>query len=95
MFGRNSTENQSDLEIFAIYDTKAKAYKPPAFAKNRHIAVRDLTNVMRDNPKHELFLNAEDFQVFKLGSYSFQSGKIEAHPPEHVANLHEIKASAQ
>lgn len=33
MFGRNEIEKQADLEIFAIYDSKAKAYRPPAYSK--------------------------------------------------------------
>lgn len=95
MFGRNEIEKQADLEIFAIYDSKAKAYRPPAYSKNKFTAVREVENVMKQNKDHEYNTNSEDFKIFKLGSYDFQTGLITSHPPEHVTNLHELKAPVQ
>jgi len=97
MFGK--TNDKIDSEIFAIYDTKVQSYGAPLFATNRHDVVRQLTNMFREpeqQQKNQLFLNAEDFSIFKIGTYEKTKGLIVGqNPPEHVANLHELKALIQ
>lgn len=95
MFGQN--KETPDMEIFTIYDTKSKSYRAPSYGLNKHVVIREITNLLRDpaQANNQLLLNAEDFQIFKIGSYDYATGQITAHKPEHIANLHEIKASLQ
>lgn len=87
--------HQEDFQYFVIYDTKTNHYHNPAPAINQFDAMRQLESLMKD-PKeasNHIVSNAEDFQLFKVGSYDRKSGIIKAHQPEHVVNLHEIKAA--
>lgn len=98
MFGNKKDETKIDSEIFSIYDSKVQAYGAPIFATNQHDIVRQLTNMFRDpeqQTKNQLFLNAEDFSVFKIGSYEKSTGKLFPQNPEHVANMHDLRALIQ
>ena len=95
MFSKN--DKTPDMEIFTIYDTKSKSYRAPSYGLNKHVVIREITNLLRDpaQAQNVLLLNAEDFQIFKIGEYDYQTGMITSHKPEHIANLHEIKTSLQ
>lgn len=93
MFGKKI--NQPDLEAFTIFDSKSQSYRPPMFAANRHVFVREITNCFRDpqeQAKNQLFVNAEDFAIFKVGSFDVGLGKLVTHEAEHVANLHDLRS---
>lgn len=94
MFGQKN-ETQPDLEIFAMWDSKAQCYKPPVLSTNKHTALRELSKLMSENKSHEFFSNAEDFQLFKIGDYSYRTAKINWHNPEAITGLHELKAALQ
>lgn len=96
MFG-SQQKPQADLEIFVMYDSKVGVYHKPTYARNRHDVLRQLDNFMADpeQEKDMLYTNAEDFSLFKIGTYSQTSGQITPCNHEHVANLHEIRSSAQ
>lgn len=91
MFGK--TETKPDLLIFAVYDVKAENYRDPMFARQHWDIVRDYESMIRANTKDIIVTNAEDFQVFQIGTYERATGKINSTAPKHVINLHEVKAS--
>lgn len=94
MFGKQQ-KNEPDMQYFTIYDTKAGAYRDPILTLNKLVILRELHNMMlKKDPENQLFSNAEDFQVFKIGDYYRKTGTIESCNPEHICNLHEVKASA-
>lgn len=95
MFGKN--DQKPDFEYFAIYDSKADFYREPMLAINRHDMVRLIQSLMSDpaQQRNQLVTNSEDFAIFKVGDYTKKTGLIRGHNPEHVANLHELKASIQ
>lgn len=97
MFGKksNANETKSTLHIFTIYDSKAQAYGDPLMDVNHFALTRAIANTFRSQPDNKYLVNAEDYQVFKIGEYSNHTGIINAHPPEHVLNLHELKATMQ
>lgn len=90
-------EINSDIEIFTVYDSKVESYDFPIFAQSKAALIRDILNIFGDpqqkNNKH--LVNAEDFSVFKIGSYSKKEGKLHTHQPEHVVNLHELRSASR
>lgn len=96
MFGKN--KDKVDYEIFSIYDSKVDAYEMPMFAINQHDLTRQILNNFKDTSQHKtnkFFLNAEDFSLFRIGAYTKKSGTLLTQNPEHIANLHELRAAAQ
>jgi len=92
MFGKKDT--QVDLEVFTIYDTKTSSYGEPTLAPNHLSLIREVTNMMSDpsQSKNPFFRNAEDYQIFRIGTYSRKTGLITTQNLEHIANMHDIKA---
>jgi len=95
MFGKK-TQSSEDLEYFVVYDSKVGRYRNPVLATNRFEIIRETERMMRDPEmrKNELVTNAEDFQVFKIGSWSKTTGQITPCNHEHILNLHELKTIA-
>lgn len=94
MFGQKK-EKQNDLEMFVYFDSKSKSYGAPMYAANKEDLTRSILNLFRDpetQAKNTLFLNAEDFSVFRVGSYDKSTGIVTAINPEHVVNLHDLRA---
>lgn len=95
MFGRKPESNIPDSQIFVYFDSKAKAYGLPMFSINQHALIRDVVNMLRDpqeQVKSQLYLNAEDFAIFKIGTYDKSTGTITGQPPEHIVNMHDLRA---
>lgn len=44
--------------------------------------------------KNKYLLNAEDYSIFRIGSYSKTTGIIQSQNLEHVANMHDLRAMA-
>ena len=89
--------SQPDFELFTIYDSKTAIYDKPMFAKNKNDLVREFINFYQ-NPDHKqskLVLNAEDFSLFKIGSYDSSHGVISTQNIEHVANMIDLRSIAQ
>lgn len=95
MFGQK-TKHQADLMIFTIFDNKTGSYEIPFFAVNHLDLQRQIINMFRDpGQKNNKFLvNAEDFQIFRLGSYDRKTGVILSGEMEHVCNLHDLRILA-
>lgn len=97
MFGSKKTEMQVDQNCYVIHDSKVGAYRDPQFAYNEEVLRRALINECSD-PKLQhcdIFLNAEDFSVFKIGVYNRKLGRLETHEPQHVVNMIDIRTQAQ
>lgn len=56
------------LEIFSVYDVKARAFGRPFFDQRQELAIRNITQAVRtkDNP---LCHFPEDFALYHLGSF--------------------------
>lgn len=87
----------TDLELFTIYDSKTMSYGTPTQAVNKNDLMRNIINMFQDpsQKSNMLFTNAEDYSIFKIGSYSKSTGTIEVCNLEHIANLHDLRALAQ
>lgn len=92
---RKNESNPPDFEYFTIFDSKSGLYREPFLAINRHDMLRQTENLIKDPQQKQnvLVTNSEDFQLFKIGDFTKRTAKINWHEPEHIANLHEIRAS--
>lgn len=78
------------VEIFTIYDEKAKAYVQPYFAINRGVAVRMFANeVNRDGS--QMRASAEDFTLFFVGSFDDANGTFVISSPELVVTALQVR----
>jgi hypothetical protein len=95
MFGKQ--KKQVDIEAFAMYDSKVLAYSDPMFAINQHDMTRQILNTFKDpsQSQNKYLVNAEDYSLFKVGEYDRKQGIFTGCNPEHVANIHDIRAAAQ
>lgn len=96
MFGRKS-DLRSDVQFFTLFDSKSQSYSNPTFAPNSESMIRELLNLFRDpgQAQNMYLLNAEDFSLFRIGSFDKSTGLLSAHNLEHVANLVDLRASVQ
>lgn len=95
MFGKGKSEEiQKDVEIFTVFDSKTNSYELPTFAFNHHDCVRQIINMFKDpsQAKNKFLLNAEDYSLFRIGSYSKRTGLIYTEQLTHIANLHDLRA---
>lgn len=94
MFGKN--KQNADIEFYTVFDSKAGTYAEPFPAPNKEVLIRDFANAFRkeDAPKvNRYYINAEDFSVFKIGSFDSRTGTLSAQTMEHVINLHDLRAA--
>lgn len=94
MFNTKKDSPDHDLELFSIYDSKVGNYREPMFAINQYDLLRTIQNdfTKPEVQKAPIFTNAEDFSVFKVGTFTKKTGHIGSQQPEHIVNLHEIRA---
>lgn len=93
MFGKKN--QNADLEMFVVYDSKTDSYCEPIPAMNSLDILREFTNAFQDpqaSQKNKYFKNAEDFSLFKIGTYDRKSGTLVGQPPTHVVSFHELKS---
>lgn len=97
MFDRKK-DSQPDIEVFVLYDTCSKSYDEPMLAKNKDVLMRDILNNFKtpeSQQKNKYYLNASDYTIFKIGSYTKKDGLMEVHSHERIIGLHELRALAQ
>ena len=61
------------LQVFAVYDSKAKAYAHPFYTPNAEMAKRYFADGAND-PTLQLCKNSEDFSLFHLGEFHNDTG---------------------
>jgi len=74
------------MSIYSIRDNKASAFNTPFFSESDVLATRSLTQAVRD-PRLQLSMFPEDFDLYRLGLYDPVSGIISpAKQPEFVVS---------
>lgn len=63
------------MEIFSVYDSKAKAYQRPMLFDNGAQATRSFEVVVND-PNSDYSRWPEDFVLFKIGEFDELSGSL-------------------
>lgn len=64
------------VEIFAVFDSKARSFGQPFFCLNEGVAIRAWTESVRD-PQTQFNKYPEDFSLFKLGYFNDQDAAFE------------------
>jgi len=63
------------MQMFRVYDSKAKAYLPIFFSHTLESGIRAFVNVAND-PTHGFHQNPHDYNLFHLGEDDDSSGQI-------------------
>jgi hypothetical protein len=80
----------SNINIYSVRDSKAKAFHKPFFLQNDEVMKRELGNLASD-PNSLLGKNSEDYDVYLIGEFDERDGTINAIVPEHVISMTMIK----
>lgn len=79
--------------LYCIYDSKAQFYHPPRYFYTDEEAIRTYAyNVNTPSENDMLHSNAEDFILFRVGSFDEKTGKLEPEAlPISIVSLHSLK----
>ena len=77
------------MNIFSVFDSKLNAYMTPFFAKNVGVALRSFSDLVSDS-RSVVAQHPEDFFLFRIGSFSEDSGEIVPETPLQVAKALDI-----
>lgn len=64
------------VKIFAVYDSKAKAFLQPFFSVNSATAIRSFESAANDE-RHDFSKYAGDFSLFEIGYFDDAEGRVE------------------
>lgn len=79
------------LKIFTIRDLKGEIYNAPFFQRSHGEAERNFASLSTDG-KSMVAQHPEDFDLYYLGLYNDQTGKIEClDTPQHVIKAVNVK----
>lgn len=79
------------LCVYAIYDSKAKAYGQPFYMQYDDMCTRAVINLSMD-PTHQFCTNPEDFDLFRLGVFDDENGRFDLmDSPEHMHKVKHLK----
>lgn len=66
--------------IVAVKDRAADAFMRPFFVPTANMAIRSfMDEVNRDAPDNQMFAHPEDFDLYELGLYDDNTGRIESY----------------
>ena len=83
------------IKVFTVRDAKADAYLAPFFMKTKGLAIRGFETTVNDQ-KTEFNKYPEDYDLYQIGEYDEQSGKIlSADTPEHICKAVDLKEVPQ
>lgn len=66
-----------DMKVFAVFDKKAEMFYNPFFMKATGLALRGFSDMINANDNSQYALHPEDFNLFELGVFDEDTGKIE------------------
>ena len=75
------------MELFVIKDVKSK-FQTPFVGMNKAVVQRNIMNVLKKKDENDtLTVNPEDYQLFKIGEFDENTGKIVSTDQEFVCNV--------
>ena len=84
-------ENVVKLNMYAIYDRCSGVYDRPFPSHGDNSAIRAFHDNAA-NPQGFIGKYAEDFTLFRIGTWEDDKGELVGHAPEKVIGAHEILA---
>lgn len=83
------------LQVFSLYDEKAKAFNTPQYMAHKGEAIRALQTTL-DQKESMIAKYPADYSLFKLGDFETNTGEIIGiTPPELVLRAVELKADEE
>lgn len=77
--------------MYSVYDLKAECYAQPFYADTDGVAVRMFIQACNE-PEHAFFTHAEDYCLFKLGTFDAKNGMVTpVATPEPLMQAHQAK----
>lgn len=74
------------LNVFAVYDIKAKSYANPFFLAHAGQAIRSFSDLAKDE-KSSINAHPEDYQLYRCSEYNDETGLFEKlERPEFLVN---------
>lgn len=74
------------LKMVAVFDKKTALYDPPFSVRHTGDAIRQW-DIVRADKETKFGKNPEDFDLFEIGTYDDESGKLSNHtPPLHLSS---------
>lgn len=73
-----------ELQIFSIKDNKAEVFNSPFYMKTKGEALRAFDRTVND-PKTQINEYPKDFDLYVLGTFHSDTGKIKPIDPKHIA----------
>jgi len=82
-------------KVYSIRDAKAEVFNCPFYKKTHGEAERDFKTLCND-PKSTVFNFPEDFDLYYVGEYDDDSGKLAPlDTPQHVVKAVQLRQTAQ
>lgn len=82
------------LRVFAIRDSKSEVYGQPFFQHSSGEAERNFKTLVND-PKSTQHMYPEDFDLYEIGSYDDQTGKMTGlDTPTHIVKAVQLKTAS-
>lgn len=79
-------------KMFSIRDTKVGTYNAPGYKLTAGEAERDFRTIVNDPKSGPLHDYPEDFDLFEIGEFDDQTGKIKTlDTPHHIAKAADVK----
>lgn len=79
------------LKMYSVRDTKAEIYHAPWY-KNTHGEAEREFQTIADDPKSTIYKHPEDYDLYFVGEYDDQTGKIEACvTPQHIQKASHVQ----
>lgn len=69
-------EKTGNINVYALFDSKALAFQKPIFVLNDQIAVRELKIAVNDK-SNMIGMFPEDYTLFRIATFDEKSGNIE------------------
>lgn len=73
------------LQAFSLRDMKAEIFAAPFFVPNEHIAIRLVSELVRD-PRSDLGKYPQDFMLYRTGSFNTETALLTATTIELVCS---------
>lgn len=63
------------LEMYSVFDSKAKAFTQPWYAANQFVALRHFVAAVND-PETMFYKHPLDYTLYRVGSFNDESGVV-------------------
>lgn len=73
------------LNIYCVYDRKARTFSDMFLSPNHGTAIRDLNYMVQHNPVKQHI--RDDLELYCIGTFNGADGKLEAREPEFISGV--------